>query len=661
MLLPHTNTRKRQRNPTLGDAQQPSDDVINQMLLKQTAYLNNNLTFSTPDEDAALDTTDVPATEDGDLIFVKEQPVQPVQTTQHQPQDYSASLNYTPAANPQQAAKKQRTVSLPQLPLSKLDIAAFTRAADGSLSAGGCAVQEFIPRTQNDDELLSLTGSSTRTLSANKQVSLRVLQPPQREQRSPRSPRLRLHHPSLFLGRRHSASSSSSASPSSHNDDGHGDMAPLPTDPFKTDKDGHYVYQLRDTFGENDRFVANDLLGQGTFGKVLKCYDNAQQKFVAVKIIRAIDRYREAAKTELRVLSTIANTDTAGTYQCLMLQDCFDYKNHICLVTNLHGKSVYDFMCANAIGRFPGSHIQAIARQVIRSIAFLHDMDIIHTDIKPENILLTNDQEFAQYHLPQNIVATLSKRRKLASNNGVRKVLRNPEVKIIDFGSAVFFNEYHPPIISTRHYRAPEIVLGLSWSYPCDIWSIACVLVELATGESLYPIHNNFEHLEMMQRVNNLPIPEKLIDTMFYKYDNNIGNLPNDLSTTVLNHFDRGAKRLMWPEVDEFTGKIVTEPKVIKRIENVHSLDSLICKFIKQDLHEPNFQIDSRASVEQNWQVLRHTTNVSKEVLLFWHSFLDLLNRMFEYDPTKRITAREALDHEWFDHGILDEGISAFY
>ena len=632
-MLP-SNTRKRQRNLGTDTA-----DDINQMLLKQTAYLNNNLTFTTPDDALVL-----PDDED-DLIFVKEQPVQNAQ--QQSALDYSASLNYTPLGNPQ-VAKKQRTVSLPQLPLSKLDISQLGIAAGSP---------EFIPRTQNDSELLSLTGSSTRTLTANKQVALRVLQPPRDNSRSHH--RLRLHHPSpsLFLGRRlsrHSADEEERESPTS--------PLPLPTEPFKTDKDGHYVYQIRDTFGDNDRFVATDLLGQGTFGKVLKCYDSAQQKYVAVKIIRAIDRYREAAKTELRVLNTIANTDTTGTYQCLMLQDCFDYKNHICLVTTLHGKSVYDFMCANAIGRFPGSQIQAIARQVIRSIAFLHDMEIIHTDIKPENILLCDDTEFAQYHLPQAQVATLSKRRKLASNNGVRKVLRNPEVKIIDFGSAVFYNEYHPPIISTRHYRAPEIVLGLSWSYPCDIWSIACVLVELATGESLYPIHNNYEHLQMMQRVNNKLIPEKLIDTMCYKFDNNIGNLPNDLSTTVLNHFDRGTKRLLWPEVDEFTGKIITEQKVIKRIENTHSLDSLICKFLKQDLHDPNFQIDSKLTAEQNWEILtQNSTKVSNEAFLFWYNFLDLLNKMFEFDPTKRITARQALDHEWFDHGVLDEGISAFY
>lgn len=142
---------------------------------------------------------------------------------------------------------------------------------------------------------------------------------------------------------------------------------------FKTDKDGHYVYQENDVFGSGGRFIVKDLLGQGTFGKVLKCIDNKYEpnynngrNYVAVKVIRAVDRYREAAKTELRILQTILENDPQGQFQCLLLRECFDYKNHICLVTDLYGKSIYDFMCSNGIARFPGSHIQAIARQLIR-------------------------------------------------------------------------------------------------------------------------------------------------------------------------------------------------------------------------------------------------------------------------------------------------------
>mgnify|MGYP005734442977 FL=1 len=56
-------------------------------------------------------------------------------------------------------------------------------------------------------------------------------------------------------------------------------------------------------------------------------------------------------------------------------------------------------------------------------------------------------------------------------------------------------------MVSTRHYRAPEVILGLGWSFPCDIWSVGCIVVELATGEALFQTHDNLEHLAMMERV----------------------------------------------------------------------------------------------------------------------------------------------------------------
>jgi len=52
-------------------------------------------------------------------------------------------------------------------------------------------------------------------------------------------------------------------------------------------------------------------------------------------------------------------------------------------------------------------------------------------------------------------------------------------VKLIDFGSATFEWEHHSSIVSTRHYRAPEVILEIGWSHPCDVWSIGCIIFEL--------------------------------------------------------------------------------------------------------------------------------------------------------------------------------------
>lgn len=98
-----------------------------------------------------------------------------------------------------------------------------------------------------------------------------------------------------------------------------------------------------------------------------------------------------------------------------------------------------------------------------------------------------------------------------------KKILESTDIRLIDFGSATFEEEYHSSVVSTRHYRAPEIILGmyfclgsdldvhlllgLGWSYPCDAFSLGCILVEFFTGVALFQTHDNLEHLAMMEQV----------------------------------------------------------------------------------------------------------------------------------------------------------------
>ena len=88
----------------------------------------------------------------------------------------------------------------------------------------------------------------------------------------------------------------------------------------------------------------------------------------------------------------------------------------------------------------------------------------------------------------------------------VRKV-KNTEVRLIDFGSATFDWEHHSKVVSTRHYRAPEVILELGWSQPCDIWSVGCIAFELYLGFTLFQTHDNREHLAMMEKILG-PIPQ---------------------------------------------------------------------------------------------------------------------------------------------------------
>lgn len=111
------------------------------------------------------------------------------------------------------------------------------------------------------------------------------------------------------------------------------------------------------------------LLGQGTFGKVVEAYDKQRKVRCAVKIIRSVQKYRDASKIELRVLSTLASNDKTNRNKCIHLRDCFDFRNHICIVTDLLGQSVFDFLKSNSFVPFPSSQIQSFARQLFTSVA----------------------------------------------------------------------------------------------------------------------------------------------------------------------------------------------------------------------------------------------------------------------------------------------------
>ena len=80
------------------------------------------------------------------------------------------------------------------------------------------------------------------------------------------------------------------------------------------------------------------------------------------------------------------------------------------------------------------------------------------------------------------------------------RVPRCASIKLIDFGGATYEHEHKSSVVNTRQYRAPEVILGLGWSFPSDIWSVGCILAELYCGDLLFATHDDMEHLALMER-----------------------------------------------------------------------------------------------------------------------------------------------------------------
>merc|ERR1712176_1043661 len=117
---------------------------------------------------------------------------------------------------------------------------------------------------------------------------------------------------------------------------------------------------------------------------------------------------------------------------------------------------------------------------------------VTHTDLKCRNVML-RDSAFDLLQHPR------------AEGEVCR--LRRCDIALIDFGGAVFPDERHSGRIGTRQFRAPEVVIGLPWDETSDLWSAGCIIAMLYTGERPFSVHEDMEHLAMMERILEMRIP----------------------------------------------------------------------------------------------------------------------------------------------------------
>jgi len=107
-------------------------------------------------------------------------------------------------------------------------------------------------------------------------------------------------------------------------------------------------------------------------------------------------------------------------------------------------------------------------------------------------------------------------------------------IKLIDFGCAAW--EGGPPgsVVQTCYYRAPEVTLGLSWTYPCDMWSVGCIILELFEMRRTFDTLSTAQHLALMERV--------------------CGEMPKHMLSqaaclpTAQHLIDKRKCRILWPE-----------------------------------------------------------------------------------------------------------------
>ncbi len=210
-----------------------------------------------------------------------------------------------------------------------------------------------------------------------------------------------------------------------------------------------------------DQYRIEREVGVGTFGRVLECLDlkrfsrsgrrDRQNSIVAIKIVRNVKRYYESALIEADIVDDVNRRGGRGVSHCAVMYDAFTFSGHYCMVFERLGPSLYDFQKRQKYQPFPLMCVRDFAKQLLETLEFLHSFRLIHTDLKPENILLVNGREV---------------------NYKGQCIPESTRIKVIDFGGATYDNEKKSSVVNTRQYRAPEVILGVGWSMPSDLWSI---------------------------------------------------------------------------------------------------------------------------------------------------------------------------------------------
>lgn len=249
------------------------------------------------------------------------------------------------------------------------------------------------------------------------------------------------------------------------------------------------------------------------------------QKFVALKIQKSAAEFAQAALHEIELLSAIAEGDPSNSKCIVRLLDHFKHAGpngqHLCLVIEFLGDSLLRLIRYNRYRGIGLNNVRDICMPILIALDYLHrELGVIHSDLKPENVLLYSTINLAKDPIRSGfspilersegnpdgkvVVNFIEKRLKMKAKRAVARIserkssmggpsqrVRSLEgidlrCKIVDFGNACWVEKQFMEEIQTRQYRAPEVILGAGYSYSADLWSFACIAFELATGDMMF-------------------------------------------------------------------------------------------------------------------------------------------------------------------------------
>ncbi|XP_077238594.1 dual specificity protein kinase YAK1 homolog isoform X2 [Tasmannia lanceolata] len=345
--------------------------------------------------------------------------------------------------------------------------------------------------------------------------------------------------------------------------------------------------------GSQQRYVVKDILGQGTFGQVAKCWVSETNSFVAVKIIKNQPAYYQQALVEVSILRMLNQKfDPEDKQHIVRILDYFVYQRHLCISFEMLGSNLFELIRMNQFRGMSLNIVQLFSKQILYALLVMKDAGIIHCDLKPENILISTS-------------------------------MKPPEIKIIDFGSACMEDRTVYSYIQSRYYRSPEVLLGYPYTTAIDMWSFGCIVAELFLGLPLFPGASEFDLLKRMIEILGGQPPDHILKdanntNKFFKRMGSIHHFEEDEECNG----SRSAYQVLTEE--EFEARESKKPVIGKRYFNYVRLEEIVANYP----HRRNLP-DEEISRE----------NLTRLALI------DFLRGLVEFDPVKRWSPLQAVQH----------------
>ena len=198
-----------------------------------------------------------------------------------------------------------------------------------------------------------------------------------------------------------------------------------------------------------------------------KYFNRNKSEYVAIKVFE--DKEMDALR-EIRILKEISNERNEF---CLYLIESFCVKNKYYIVTPLHGLSIANYLVKNVLDK---TYVRVFSKQLIQAVDFLHQHNIVHTDVKPTNIVLSSLKNDLEKGIKLIDLGNAEKEEELKKENEERKFI-------------------------TKDFRSPEIALSLSLDRNVDIWSIGCVVYRMFKNKKIIKVKESRPNRMINRRI----------------------------------------------------------------------------------------------------------------------------------------------------------------